>query len=1081
MKIKSRIIALSLALALGCGVIAACTPKNGGSPSNSDASSAEPASSGQQQSDESSSPADVSSSGEKSNPDSSAPQESSSAPQESSSAPGASSATSASQPATSSSQPSGSSSTPSSSSSAPQVLKYKVNYTESADYTIEGINPEGYEEGATVTFKITMVNEDKEIVSVYYDQTVLTPKDNGNYEFKMPKKNVTLGVRTKAVVKYALSHTGTIRVDGDAIPFTLTYGNDPVTTFTLEAAEGADKVSIDGHNVTGIAEGDAVIAAKVDGKEVARESVKVERSAYYTIAEAISDAWSKGGDFADNSKNSKSADKYKIKGKLVFVGNPSSGRVETLIDDGTGILDYQITSSSPLSTIAVGDVIEIEEQITNYYGLMEATSTAERYAKKLTGVEMNTTSFTTLESASAFDDVYDATLVNEGIHKITPVVVDAKAKTVEQSTSSGGTETKKRYEIDGAKQGLLATSKSAIELAHVEGATYTFKGYLLSWNDNYKYSNLIAVEQTKMAATSVALDQEDFELAINASKQLTYTVQPLDAGRVISWSSDKPNIVSVDNKGVISANAVGQARVTVNVDGQEDSVNVTVVQPIPATSANFSVASKTIVKAETLDLNDLLTVEPAENSDTKNRQWSVAPEGILSVEDGVVTPITTGTATVTVKYNDSVSASIEITVRDQKLADLADAKVDDPVDVYGYVTGKYPVDNKYGLWIGDGDYGAYLHHGVKEGMVEGAIVHVVGKVGANNGSKQITATSYEVVESYQGLTTPSTLTIDDTIAASIDASYQGRKGIISGTVTANTVSSSGHRTVTVKIGEKSFKAYVHAGNCGSAVVDDFARAGVGKTVTISGYITANKSNVTDFTKLSASDYQLINPTLVDVQSVEATGLKLNKETANVKQGETLQLTVEATPVGADLPGDVTWEVTGNDKVTVDNKGLVTVAADAVADSTATVKAKSGTLEATCVITVKSSATAVDNSKIVFGDLGLENGTKYSDPFEGDDFTITFGGGGNDGKYYTTGSGIRTYGDGYFTIASSRNILKVVLTWDGSNKPADGTVVNEGTYDAETGIWTGSSKSIVFTRPTGSGHWRLQSVEVFYVL
>ena len=1059
MKIKSRIIALSLALALGCGVIAACTPKKGdGSPSNSDASSAEPASSGQQQSDESSSPADVSSSGETSNPDSSAPQESSSASQESSSTPAASSATSASQPATSSSQPSGSSSTPSSSSSAPQVLKYKVNYTESADYTIEGINQEGYEEGALVSFKVTLVNEDKEITAVYYDNTVLTKKDNGNYEFNMPKKNVTLGVRTKAVVKYALSHTGTLRVDGDAIPFTLTYGTDPVTAFTLEAVEGADKVSISGHNVTGVAEGDAVIAAKVDNKEVARESVKVERSAYYTIAEAINDAWSKGGNFADNSKNTKSADKYKIKGKLVFVGKPSSGKVETLIDDGTGILDYQITSSSPLSTIAVGDVIEIEEPLTNYYGLMEATSSAEKYAKKLTGVEMNTTSFQTLENAAAFDKVYDDNLVNEGIHTITPVVVDAKAKTVEQTNTNGTVETKKRYEIDGAKEGLLATSKSAIELAHVDGATYTLKGYLLSWNDNYKYSNLIVTEQAKMAATSVALDQEDFELAINASKQLTYTVQPLDAGRVITWTSDKPNIVSVDDKGLISANAVGEANVTLNIDGVEDSVKVTVVQPIPATSASFRVASKTITKAETLDLDELLTVEPAENSDTKNREWSVAPEGILRVENGVVTPVTTGTATVTVRYNESVSASIEITVRDQKLADLAEAKVDDPVDVYGYVTGKYPVDNKYGLWIGDGDYGAYLHHAPKEGMVEGAIVHVVGKVAANHGSKQITATSYEVVESYQGLTAPSTLVIDEALAGSIDASYQGRKATVSGTVKSASLSSSGNLTIKLNVGEKTFTVFANGGSCGEEAMTELKKATAGKQASFSGYVTANKSNVTDFTKLSPSDYQIINPTLLSVEDVAATGIKLNRETANVDQGETLQLKVEAVPTGSVLPGDVEWSVSGNDKVTVDNTGLVSVAADAVAESTATVKAKSGSLEATCVITVKEASgqqgertVTLDYAAMLDGGITTTAGAQeYSK--NGLTFTIS------NGTANAANSDVRVYKSATITFTAS-NITKIAFTCTSSN-PATNFGDVEG-FDKATGIWTGSAASVEF--------------------
>ncbi len=115
--------------------------------------------------------------------------------------------------------------------------------------------------------------------------------------------------------------------------------------------------------------------------------------------------------------------------------------------------------------------------------------------------------------------------------------------------------------------------------------------------------------------------------------------------------------------------------------------------------------------------------------------------------------------------------------------------------------------------------------------------------------------------------------------------------------------------------------------------------------------------------------------------------------------------------------------------------------------------------------------------IVFGDLGLENGIQYSDPFDGDDFTVTFAGGGNDGKYYTGGAGIRVYSGGTMTIAAkSGNLTAITITFDGSYKPTDANVVSEGEYDVETGVWTGSAEEVVFTRPSGSGHWRVKSIE-----
>lgn len=128
---------------------------------------------------------------------------------------------------------------------------------------------------------------------------------------------------------------------------------------------------------------------------------------------------------------------------------------------------------------------------------------------------------------------------------------------------------------------------------------------------------------------------------------------------------------------------------------------------------------------------------------------------------------------------------------------------------------------------------------------------------------------------------------------------------------------------------------------------------------------------------------------------------------------------------------------------------------------------------------KVGAVVPDPETITFADLGLENGVQYTDPFDGGNFTITFGGGSNDGKYYTTGSGIRTYGGGYFTVASSKyTIAKIELTFDGSNAPASDVAVPTG-YNSSTKTWTGSASSVTFTRPSGSGHWRLKAVKVTY--
>ena len=137
-------------------------------------------------------------------------------------------------------------------------------------------------------------------------------------------------------------------------------------------------------------------------------------------------------------------------------------------------------------------------------------------------------------------------------------------------------------------------------------------------------------------------------------------------------------------------------------------------------------------------------------------------------------------------------------------------------------------------------------------------------------------------------------------------------------------------------------------------------------------------------------------------------------------------------------------------------------------------------EASYTINVTSSSIPAPET-IVFAEWtpALQNDKQYTDPFNGGHFTITFAGGSNDGKYYTTGSGIRTYGGGSFTVASAYKISKIELKWSGDSYAPTSDVASPTGYSTETSSWTGESNSVTFTRPSGSGHWRLQKVTVVY--
>ncbi len=117
--------------------------------------------------------------------------------------------------------------------------------------------------------------------------------------------------------------------------------------------------------------------------------------------------------------------------------------------------------------------------------------------------------------------------------------------------------------------------------------------------------------------------------------------------------------------------------------------------------------------------------------------------------------------------------------------------------------------------------------------------------------------------------------------------------------------------------------------------------------------------------------------------------------------------------------------------------------------------------------------------ITFSSLGLTNGEQYTS-FDGSDydlnFSLEFGSGTNDGKYYNTGAAIRVYSGGHMTVSSSKTIKKIELTF-GSGDGSNAITTNVGTYN--NGTWSGESKSVTFNVGGSSGHRRIASVAVTY--
>ena len=150
--------------------------------------------------------------------------------------------------------------------------------------------------------------------------------------------------------------------------------------------------------------------------------------------------------------------------------------------------------------------------------------------------------------------------------------------------------------------------------------------------------------------------------------------------------------------------------------------------------------------------------------------------------------------------------------------------------------------------------------------------------------------------------------------------------------------------------------------------------------------------------------------------------------------------------------------------------------------TVSTEAEVATKSYTVTITQKAMTAGGDPVEVTidFSTLNYQNGEKYPSTIV-NDVTVTFGDGDNDGKYYTTGAGMRVYGstNGYCTVASEKTITKIVYTFAGSSyaPAADKFTCNPAGYNVSNHTWTGESNSVKLTNSSGTGHWRLQKIVV----
>ena len=165
--------------------------------------------------------------------------------------------------------------------------------------------------------------------------------------------------------------------------------------------------------------------------------------------------------------------------------------------------------------------------------------------------------------------------------------------------------------------------------------------------------------------TGVSLNKSSTSVTVSGTETLTTTVQPANAtNKAVTWSSSNTGIATVSASGLVTGVAVGTATITVTTaDGGRTAMCVVTVNTavVPVTGVTLNKTSTTITAGGTETLT--ATVQPS-NATNKNVTWSSNNTGVATINNGLVTAQSQGTATITVTTQDGGrTASCVVTVQ----------------------------------------------------------------------------------------------------------------------------------------------------------------------------------------------------------------------------------------------------------------------------------------------------------------------------------------------------------------------------------------------------------------------------------
>ncbi len=254
------------------------------------------------------------------------------------------------------------------------------------------------------------------------------------------------------------------------------------------------------------------------------------------------------------------------------------------------------------------------------------------------------------------------------------------------------------------------------------------------------YENL--VNAMYVPVTEITLDKAEATLEKGKTLTLKATVNPNDATEsTVIWSTSKNSVATVKN-GVVTAVSAGT--VTISARAGDKITACTIKVLVPVTSVTIDKKTVTLTVDETITLE--ATVNPEDATDA-TVTWSTSDASVATVENGVVTAVAVGNATITVQAGGKkATCSIDVIIPVEEVTlNTTTAKlfVDETIILEATVSPEDATDTTV-VWSTSDASVATVENGVVKAIAAGTVT-----ITAEAGGKAATCTV--VVEQVAGI------------------------------------------------------------------------------------------------------------------------------------------------------------------------------------------------------------------------------------------------------------------------------------------------------------------------------------------